>query len=50
MCEESYEDVTHMLFDCPKAGNVWLSCSLVDKVNSVMHNNNTAAEIIFALL
>jgi len=39
-----------MLFDCPKAGNVWLSCSLVDKVNSVMHNNNTVAEIIFALL
>jgi hypothetical protein len=50
MCEENYEDASHVLFDCPKARNVWLICSLVDKVNSVMRSNNTVAEIIFALL
>lgn len=49
MCEESYEDATHVLFDCPNARNVWLNCSIVDKVNSVMLNNNAAAEITFVL-
>ncbi|XP_024640669.1 uncharacterized protein [Medicago truncatula] len=50
LCEECYEDTTHVLFDCPKARNVWLNCSMVDKVSSVMLNHNTAAEIILALL
>lgn len=50
MCEESYEDATRVLFDCPKARNVWLNCSIVDRVNSVMLGNNTAAEITSVLL
>jgi len=39
-----------VLFDCSKARNVWLNCSLVNKVNSLMLNNNTATEITFVLL
>lgn len=50
MCEESYDDVSHVLFDCPRATKVWQDSLLLSKVNSVMLRNNTAAEFIFALL
>lgn len=50
MCEESYEDASHVLFDCPRARKVWQDSLLLSKVNSVMWCNNTAAEFIFALL
>lgn len=50
MCEESYEDASHVLFDCPRARKIWQDCLLLSKVNSVMLDNNTAAELIFALL
>jgi len=50
MCEESYEDATRVLFECSKARNAWLNCSLIDKVTSVMLKNNTTAEITYVLL
>ncbi|AES65936.1 hypothetical protein MTR_2g059130 [Medicago truncatula] len=50
MCEECYEDVSHVLFDYPRARKVWQDGLLLSKVNSVMLWNNTAAEFIFALL
>jgi hypothetical protein len=36
MCEESYEDVSHVLFECPRARKVWQDSLLLSKVNSVM--------------
>jgi hypothetical protein len=50
VCDESYEDTTHLFFDCPRARNVWQHSLLLSKVVSVMQNSNTAAEIIFTLL
>jgi len=50
MCDESYEDTSHVFFDCPRARNVWQHSLLSSKVVSVMQNSNTAAEIIFTLL
>jgi len=50
MCEESYEDTSHVMYDCPRARKVWQDCLLISKVNSVMLRNNTTAEIIFVLL
>ena len=50
LCDESYEDTIHVLFDCPRARNVWQHSLLWSKVYLVMQNNNTVADIIFALL
>jgi hypothetical protein len=50
LCDESYEDTIHVLFDCPRARNVWQQNLLWSNVYSVMLINNTAAEVIFALL
>jgi hypothetical protein len=50
MCEQSYEDASHVLFDCPRARKIWQDCLLLIKVNSVMLVNNTVAELFFALL
>jgi len=49
VCEESYEDASHVLYDCPKARGVWQNNSMLDKVNLAMRNNITVAEITFAL-
>ncbi|KEH17822.1 transmembrane protein, putative [Medicago truncatula] len=46
----NYEDTIHVLFDCPRARNVWHHSLLWSKVYLVMWNNNTVADIIFALL
>jgi len=50
ICDESNEDAVHVMFDWLRARNVWRDSHLLSKVNSVMQNNNTTAEIIFALL
>jgi len=50
MFEQSYKDVSHVLFDCPRARKVWQDSLLLSKVNSEMLRNNTLAEITFALL
>ena len=50
LCDKSYEDTIHVLFDCPRARNVWKHSLLWSKVYSVMRNNNTVADIIFSLL
>jgi hypothetical protein len=50
LCDESYEDTIHVLFDCPRARNVWQHSLLWSKVYLVMRNNNTVDDIIFALL
>jgi hypothetical protein len=50
LCDEIYEDTIHILFDYHKARNVCRESCLLSKVDLAMQNNNTAAEIIFALL
>ena len=50
MCEGNYEDAIHVLFDCPKARNVWRVSQLQNDVTVAMRNNNTVAEIVFHLI
>ena len=50
MCDESYEDTSHVFFDCLRARIVWQQSLLLSKVISVMQKSSTTAEIIFTLL
>ena len=50
LCDESYEDMIHVLFDYYEARNVSRESCLLSKVDLAMQNNNTTTEIIFALL
>jgi len=42
LCEGNYEDAIHVLFDCPKARNVWRVSQLQNDVTAAMRNNNTS--------
>ena len=50
LCEGNYKDAIHVLFDCPKAGNMWRVSHLQNDVTAAMRNNNTVAEIVFHLI
>lgn len=50
LCDRNYEDAIHVFFDCPKARNVWKESHILQDVTRAMQNNNTIAEIVFALL
>jgi len=50
ICDQSYDDAIHVPNVSLRARNVWHNSHLLSKVISTMQNNNTAAELIFALL
>jgi len=44
MCDESYEDAIYVLFDFPRAKNVWRDSHLLSRLNFPMQNNNATLE------
>jgi len=50
MRDDNYDDVTHVLFNCPPVRNVWRSSNLWNEVNVVLQQNNTLHDIGFYFL
>jgi hypothetical protein len=50
MCDGNYEDDLHVMFDCQRARSVWRDSHLSNDIYAAMQTNNTAADIVFALL
>jgi len=49
-CNSNHEDLTHIIFECPFAMQVWQMTGIWSEVNYVFLVTNSGIDVIFSLL